>query len=141
MCFPDKYDVDFRHPRSFVGILEPPPNRQLIVAPAFCREYIPMSAGDDVRYAIPSAGIGRTMVAMLLPSEDRIRVVYRDDGAVDIGMTLLNFVHNLTDDEYAVALGCYDCSMELELLLAASEMAVVRYVKRLIKRAAHRYFQ
>ena len=112
----------------------------MIVALAFCREYVPMCSGNDERYAIPSAAIDRTMIAMLLPGENRMRVIYRDNGAVDIGMTLLNYVDNLTDDEYAVALGCYDCSMERELLLAASEMAVLQYCKRLIKRAVHRYF-
>ena len=135
MCFPDKYKVEFRQPRSLGSS-----NRQLIVALAFCREYVPMCSGNDERYAIPSAAIDRTMIAMLLPSENRMRVIYRDNGAVDIGMTLLNYVDNLTDDEYAVALGCYDCSMERELLLAASEMAVLQYCKRLIKRAVHRYF-
>ena len=104
MCFPDKYKVEFRQPRSLRSS-----NRQLIVALAFCREYVPMCSGNDERYAIPSAAIDRTMIAMLLPSEDRMRVIYRDNGAVDIGMTLLNYVDNLTDDEYAVALGCYDC--------------------------------
>ena len=136
MCFPDKYKVDFRQPRSFDS-----DDRQLIVAVAFCREYVPMCSGNEERYAIADAAIDRTMIAMLVPNEGRHCVIYRDTGAVDIGMTLLKYVDNLTDDEYAVALGCYDCSMERELLLAAAEIPVLQYRKRLSERAAHRCLQ
>ena len=111
MTFPDKYKVEFYSTSD----------RILIVGGMYSREYIPMMSGNDRRYTIIEAEIGTTVVAILTLAE-HIEAITWNKGRIDFGATMREMLNRLGGDEYAVALGVYDCSLEIELVHAYGDV-------------------
>ena len=114
MTFPVKYMVEFYQPLHHAQAQ----SRTLIVAKAHVRSYKPMVSSHGYRYTIPIESRDGVVVAMLVPFQLLQSVVFLDD-AIDVGRTLLNVLQGLPEDEKGVALGCYDLSLEMELVHAA----------------------
>lgn len=117
MTFPAKYRVEFYQPVSDKAAA----GRILICAKMSTRLYVPMASSDGLRYTIPDAMAGNIMVAMLVPPDMWPCVVLGESGCIDFGETMQRVLDGLTEEEYGCALGVYDCSLEMELLLASSE--------------------
>lgn len=117
MPFPRKYQVEFYQPMHD----ENSQNRVLIVAKMYSRKYVPMSSGAGLRWSVPDVTKEDVMIAMLVPPRLMRHVVWMEEGAVDFGKTVLNFLSALPTNEFGAALGVYDCSLEMELVLALEE--------------------
>ncbi len=93
----------------------------------FSREYVPMCSGNGFRYPISNTVDDDIMISMLVPPQHMANLVWKD-GSLDFGMTLVKIIAALAVDEYVVALGAYDCSLELEAYLAAKESTASRAI-------------
>ena len=111
MTFPCKYAVEFYQPRWDTAAA----HRVLVVAPIKVNAYIPMASNDGLRFTVPDAGIEDTMVALLLPVRFMACLEWEDHRLV-FGRSMRKVLDSLLETEFAVALGCYDCSLEVELL-------------------------
>ena len=111
MTFPSKYNVEFYQPCANPTAA----NRILICGRMLSREYVPMASSDGLRYVIPDATKDDTMLAMLLPPRF-LSCLVMEEGSVDFSATVHKILQALTEDEFACALGVYDCSLEMELL-------------------------
>ena len=111
MTFPEKYKVEFYQPCADPTSA----NRILICGRMHSRAYIPMASSDSLRYAIPGAAQDSTMLAMLVPPTF-LGCLTMEDGKIDFGATVRNILQALAEDEFACALGVYDCSLEMELV-------------------------
>ena len=117
MTFHRKYRVEFYQPQYDTTAA----NRTLVVGQMYSREYIPMASGNGMRFAVPNAGDDIVMVAMLVPLQHFQHIVHRND-AIDVGATALAIMRSLNKStEFGAALGVYDCSLEMELVLALNE--------------------
>lgn len=56
------------------------------------------------------------MIALLVPPSFLTCLAFEKE-RLDFGVTIRNVLKMLGDDEYACALGAYDCSLEMELTL------------------------
>ena len=113
MPFPDKYRVEFYQPQYDKDA----EHRVLIVARAYVRNYRPMTSSNGYRYPIANTNAEQVMVAMLVPPRFLHCISYVE-GKVDFGKTCLRVLGSLTSAECGVALGCYDLSCEMEIVLA-----------------------
>eukprot|EP00973_Karenia_brevis_P015259 2086245-Karenia_brevis.AAC.1 len=117
MTFPRKYRVEFYQPRYDATAT----NRTLVVGQMYSRKYIPMASGNGMRFAVPGASDDIVMVAMLVQPQHCQYIVHRND-AIDVGATALAIMRSLNKStEVGAALGVYDCSLEMELVLALNE--------------------
>ena len=116
MTFPSKYDVEFYQPCADPTAS----NRLLICGKMRSKEYIPMASSDGLRYVIPNATKDDIMLAMLLPPT-LLCCLAMDDDSIDFSATVHNILQSFTEDEFACALGVYDCSLEMELIAHAEK--------------------
>ena len=118
MTFSAKYNVEFLQPQHCY-FEETPRNRLLMVGRMHAEEYVPMASGNGLRYTVPDADIGDTMIAMLVAPEHLPYLVFNcNGGKIHFGQTCASIIAVLKDDEFAVALGVYDLSLEMEIYLA-----------------------
>jgi hypothetical protein len=83
------------------------------------RDYTPMASSNGLRYTIPQVKQADTMVALLVPSA-QLHCVAMEDGRIDFGTTMLRVLGSMGETQYGCSLGCYDCSLEMELVHAAN---------------------
>ena len=111
ITFPDKYDVEFWHPRADGMDSE----RVLICGRMHSRQYIPMTSGNGRRFKIPEADLENTMIALQVAPRHMNCIVW-EDTKIDFGATVRRILGTFELGDFAVALGVYDCSLEMELL-------------------------
>lgn len=111
MTFPSKYKVEFYQPCADPTSA----NRILICGRMLSRAYIPMASSDSLRYTIAGAAQDDTMLAMLVP-QPLLGCLTMEDGKIDFGATMRKILQAFAEDEFACALGVYDCSLEMELI-------------------------
>ena len=63
---------------------------------------------------------GQTMAALLVPSAHLGHLKWKEN-KLDLGETVLAVLGSMAADEFAVSLGCYDCSLEMELYHASTD--------------------
>ena len=80
-----------------------------------------MASSRGLRYTVPNSSKEEVMIAMLVAPEHMTHVVVCDGGRIDFGQTCASIMGTMADNEIAVALGCYDMSLEKEIYLATSE--------------------
>lgn len=111
MTFPSKYNVEFYQPCADPTARD----RLLICGKMIAETYLPMASSDGLRYVIPDASKDDTMLAMLMPPRF-VACLVMVEGRINLKATLRNVLQALTEDEFACALGVYDCSLEMELI-------------------------
>lgn len=116
MTFPQKYLVEFYQPLQVNAA-----KRFLLCGKMFSRHYVPMASGNGMRFNVPEADAEDIVIALLLQPEYMDRVVRHGD-EIDFGKTVLGILGSLSDKEYAVALGVYDASLEMELVYALEDV-------------------
>ena len=72
-----------------------------------------------LRYTISQVKQADTMVALPVPSA-QLHCVAMEDGRIDFGTTMLRVLGSMGETQYGCSLGCYDCSLEMELVHAAN---------------------
>ena len=115
MTFPDKYVVEMYQPCHDPTSA----HRILICGRMLARSYIPMASSNGLRFTIPDVGQADTMIALLMPP-DRLQCLVMEGGYIDFGKTMLRVLGAMGDNQYGCSLGCYDCSLEMELAHAAN---------------------
>ena len=111
MTFSSKYKVEFYQPCADPTAHD----RLLICGRMIAGGYLPMASSDGLRYGIPDASKDDTMLALLLPPRF-VGCLVMGEGRINLKATLRNVLQALAEDEFACALGVYDCSLEMELL-------------------------
>lgn len=119
MPFPEKYRVEFYQPLHHKSAVA----RTLVVTRIHVQQYVPMCSSNGYRYSIYGVDKDSIMVAMLVPPRYLSCLSFKE-GALDLGMTILNVLLVMPADERGVALGCYDLSCEMEIYLAWQRMCL-----------------
>jgi hypothetical protein len=114
MSFPAKYAVEMYQPCQDAAAT----HRLLICGKMKSRDYTPMASSNGLRYTIPQVTQTDTMVALLVPPA-QLNCVVIEDGLIDFGKTMLRVLGSMGETQYGCSLGCYDCSLEMELVHAA----------------------
>ena len=112
MAFPAKYEVEFYQPCADPTAA----NRVLVCCRMHSCGYVPMASSDGLRYTIPDTSIDDIMIALLVPPSFLNCLAFEKE-RLDFGLTIRNVLKMLGEDEYGCALGVYDCSLEMELIL------------------------
>ena len=112
MTFPDRYPVELLQPRSLCEDSE----KTLYCGRMYTRSYVPMTSGSGRRYTIGGADRSNTMLAMQV-APMHLDCVSRVGNRLDFSTTMKKIMATFEETDFAVALGVYDCSLEVELLL------------------------
>ena len=112
MPFPDKYPVALWQPRTSNETSE----KTLICGRMLTRHYVPMMSGNGRLYAISNADGNNTMIAMQV-APTHLKCITWVDQYLDFSTTMKKIMATFQEEGYAVALGVYDCPLEMELLL------------------------
>ena len=112
MTFPDRYPVELLQPRA----LNEDSEKTLFCGRMYSRNYIPMASGSGRRYTIGGADRSNTMLAMQV-APMHINCVSWVGSRLDFSTTMKRIMATFGETDFAVALGVYDCSLEIELLL------------------------
>eukprot|EP00959_Pyramimonas_sp_CCMP1952_P152108 3182378-Pyramimonas_sp.AAC.2 len=120
MTFHECYKVEFWSPNYHQGYSKGGPDtrekRQLVVAPAYFRNYTPIGSGNE--YSEMHSKL-QVMIALLVPARFKDLITYYDGIHVDVGMTMLRIYRQLhSRDEYALELGGQTFALSMELHLA-----------------------
>ena len=87
----------------------------LICGRMHSRQYIPMTSGNGRRFTIAKAGLENTMIALQVAPR-HINCIVWEGSKIDFGATVRKILDTFEFADFAVALGVYDCSLEMELL-------------------------
>ena len=112
MTFPDKYSISLWQPRTWDENSE----KTLICCRMRTRGYVPMTSSRGRRFTIPEANEGNTMIA-LQEAPIHLEFLTWTGQYLDFSATMRKILESFEEQDYAVALGVYDCSLEIELLL------------------------
>jgi hypothetical protein len=115
MTFSVKYRVEFYQPCNDPTAR----NRALICAKMYSRSYVPMSSSPGLRFAVPGNAANDVMLAVLMPPSLLDCLCWKEE-QIDFGITILNILRVMGENEYGCALGIYDGSLEMELVEASS---------------------
>ena len=119
MTFPVAYGVEFYHPAYNKFAYRDADNRCeriLIVAKGYFREYTPMVSGSELH----ETHGGDTMVSFLIPERFMHCITWRG-ARLDFGMTCLNCLNVLEDNEFAIELGGQTFALSMEIFRAKQE--------------------
>ena len=130
MAWSNPFQVEFWNPnyRRLRRDRDDRVKRKLLVGSAYFRSYIPVSSGPSLDYIGNNSRPIGTMetssaatdcsVALLVPHEYMNCVTCRDDGNIDVGMTMWRILQQLGRQEWAVELGGQTYSFGYEIHLA-----------------------
>ena len=119
MTFPQVYGVEFYHPAYNKFAYRDDDNRCeriLTVAKGYFREYTPMVSGSELQ----EIHGGDTMVSFLIPERFMHCITWRG-ARLDFGMTCLNCLNVLEDNEFAIELGGQTFALSMEICRAKQE--------------------
>ena len=124
MTFPACYGVEFWNPqynqKHGEGVVDYRSERIFVVAPAHLRRYTPMSSGSELS-PINEPGRVNTMIALLVPERFMNSIIKRGV-TIDVGMSFLRCLQNLTENERAIELGGQTYCLSVEMVLAEAEL-------------------
>ena len=123
MTFPACYAVEFWNPKynqkHAEGVEDIRSERLLVVGPAYLRQYTPLSSGSEL-CPINRSRV-ETMIALLVP-ERFMNCIIKRGVKIDVGMTFLRCLQNLTENERAIELGGQTYCLSVEMVLAEDEL-------------------
>lgn len=112
MTFSTIYRCEFYQPQWH----ENSTKRNLIVAKAYMRKYMPMRSSNISISTISESD--EIMVAMAIPFKYMKLVTYTEDGMVDFSITLKKFLKAIKNEKmFGIALGSYAANLEVEATL------------------------